>query len=83
MRIIRRLGPNPHKNGQRTPGLYGCPDVLELEDGDFAIIGADITTATASNLPVDVSCGPDERIVRIPRQVLVGAKRDIPDNANV
>ena len=25
------------------------------------------------------SCGPDERIVRIPRWILVNAKADIPD----
>lgn len=75
----RRLGPNPHVNGQQTPGLYGCPDIFELEDGDFAIIGADITPAAAAKLPAGANCGPDERIVRIPRRVLVGAKPDIPD----
>ena len=75
----RRLGPNPHDRGQQTPGLYGCPDILELENGDFAIIGVDITTVAAASLPSGVNCGPDERIVRIPRRILVGAKSDIPD----
>ncbi len=32
-------------------------------------------------LPPSAGCGPDERIVRIPRKTLVLAKRDIPDNA--
>jgi hypothetical protein len=76
----RRLGPNPHANGQRTPGLYGCPDILELDNGDFAVIGADITEAAAGRLAFGANCGPDERIVRVPRQILVGAKPDIPDN---
>lgn len=74
----KRLGPDPHAHGAQTPGCYGCPDVLELADGDFAIIGADITAA-AGQLPPSVSCGPDERIVRIPRRILVAAKGDIPD----
>ncbi|TAK95378.1 MAG: hypothetical protein EPO07_15530 [Verrucomicrobia bacterium] len=79
MKFIRRLGPNPHANGQQTPGCYGCPDILELEGGDFAIVGADITQLGAADLPPGVSCGPDERIVRIPRRILVAAKSDIPN----
>jgi hypothetical protein len=31
------------------------------------------------NLPPTAGCGPDERIVRLPRNLLVNAKRDIPD----
>lgn len=79
--FARRLGPDPHANGQQTPGLSGCPDILELQDGDFAIIGADITDSAGANLPAGVSCGLDERIVRIPRRTLVAAKSDIPDDA--
>lgn len=77
--FIRRLGPDPHANGNLTPGLYGCPDILELDGGDFAVIGTDMTLAALGQLPVGVNCGPDERIVRIPRRILVGAKADIPD----
>ena len=33
----------------------------------------------AGKLPPSVSCGPDERIIRIPRRTLVLAKPDIPD----
>lgn len=78
MKVIRRIGPDPHAGGRKTPGLFSCPDILELDNGDFAIIGADITAETAQNLPPTVSCGPDERIVRIPRRILVDAKNDIP-----
>jgi len=38
----------------------------------------DITDAAAPKLPPMAGCGPDERIVRIPRNLLVNAKRDIP-----
>lgn len=77
--FLRRLGPDPHLNGAQTSALRGCPDILELESGDFAIIGKDITAEAVSQLPPSVSCGPDERVVVIPRKTLVGAKSDIPD----
>ncbi len=75
----RRLGPHPHADGARTYAAKGCPDIFELDSGDFAIIGSDITELASPQLPKDASCGPDERIVGIPRKTLVLAKRDIPD----
>ena len=77
--FVRRLGPNPHANGARTVALAGCPDILELDNGDFAVIGIDITDKARGLLPPTVSCGPDERIVAIPRPTLVLAKSDIPN----
>lgn len=74
----RRLGPDPHEAGGKTFAIKGCPDLFELENGDFAIIGTDITQSGIPNLPTDASCGPDERIVQIPRRTLVNAKADIP-----
>jgi hypothetical protein len=76
----RRLGPDPHANGAATPGLRGCPDIWELHNGDFAIIGRDVTAEAARHFPSGVTCGPDERIVAIPRRTLVSAKSDIPDS---
>ena len=77
--FLKRLGPDPHLDGQRTVALAGCPDILELEGGDFAVIGIDITEKAMDRFPPTVGCGPDERVVRIPRGLLVGAKGDIPD----
>lgn len=77
--FLRRLGPDPHANGAMTSSLEGCPDILELEDGDFAVIGVDITELAGKGLPFGAGCGPDERIVRIPRSTLVNAKPDIPE----
>lgn len=74
----RRLGPDPHANGMQTEALYNCPDLFELESGDFAVIGIDVTEQARKKLPPSASCGPDERIVWIPRRTLVRAKRDIP-----
>jgi hypothetical protein len=78
MTFTKRLGPDPHANGAQSAGCQGCPDIWELADGDFAIIGADITHAVGS-LPHSANCGPDERMVKIPRKTLVLARADIPD----
>jgi len=75
----RRLGPAPHADGAQTPALQGCPDIFELESGDFALIGRNITAEAARHLPQDASCGPDECIIAIPRKTLVLAKHDIPE----
>ena len=77
--FLKRLGPDPHANGANTYAAYGCPDIFEMTDGDFAIIGSDITADSIAHLPASASCGPDERVIRIPRKTLVGAKADIPD----
>jgi hypothetical protein len=77
--ITKRLGPDPHANGAQTPSLQGCPDIFELNDGDFAFIGVDVTETMIRHLPASAGCGPDERIIKIPRKTLVLAKQDIPD----
>lgn len=76
--FLHRLGPDPHANGAETSSGAGCPDIIALADGDFAVIGVDITSESLGRLPATVSCGPDERVVRIPRSTLVFAKTDIP-----
>jgi hypothetical protein len=78
MNFNRRIGPDPHANGAQTFACRGCPDIWELEDGSFAVIGTDISHV-ADRLPPSASCGPDERIIKIPRKTLVLAKADIPD----
>jgi hypothetical protein len=75
----RRIGEDPHANGAKSAGGDGCPDIWELANGDFAIIGIDITDAAIGKLPQTAGCGRDERIVRLPRSLLINAKRDIPD----
>ena len=77
---LRRIGPDPHAGGARTSALKGCPDIFELENGDFVIVGRDVTATIKASLPADASCGPDERIITIPRKTLVAAKHHIPEN---
>jgi hypothetical protein len=77
--FLRRLGPGPHADGAPRCAARSCPDIFELTSGDFAIIGKDITATAASRLPESAGCGPDERIVLLPRKTLVLAKSDIPE----
>lgn len=58
-------------------GGHGCPDILEMESGDFAVIGTDITS-DAPKLPAGSGCGADERIVQIPRSLLVALREVLP-----
>jgi hypothetical protein len=39
-----------------------------------------VTEAFTDRLPADVAIGADERLVVIPRRMLVAAKPDIPDD---
>ena len=75
--FIRRLGMNHAAGSLPCASGQACPDILELETGDFAVIGADIT-ANADQLPPGSGCGPGERMVRVPRALLVRARADIP-----
>ncbi len=75
--ILRRLGTAPTQRDSACAACNNCPDLFELADGDFAVIGADSTAELSAQLPADAGCGPDERIVRIPRAVLLAARSDI------
>ena len=76
MRATRRLG---RAADEQTGGMTGSPDVMELENGDFAVIGWDITAETDISALPGVHCAVGERIVRVDRKVLIRARRDIPE----
>jgi hypothetical protein len=76
-RLLRRLGKSPQELGV-TSDSPDCPDIWELENGDVAVIGRDLTGSLGTNLPAGVSIGADERLVVIPRNMLIAAKPDIP-----
>jgi hypothetical protein len=76
--LTRRLGKSPAELGT-TGGESGCPDIWELDNGDIAVIGRDLTDVYASKLPADVTVAPDERLVIVPRIMITTAKRDLPD----
>ena len=57
-------------SGLPCPAGHACPAVFETESGDFAVIGEDITDSSRRFLPDGASCGPDERIILVPKGVL-------------
>ncbi|WP_405973561.1 hypothetical protein OG496_33260 [Streptomyces sp. NBC_00988] len=77
VRIVRRLGDPPSQRGSVSG--QNCPDLFELSDGNFAVIGTDRTEELDSLLPADAARADYERIVVITRDTLLRAKRDIPD----
>lgn len=76
--ILRRLGTSPKDREAACVACANCPDVFELEDGDFAVIGKDETPILGQSLPPDAGYGDHERIVRVPRDVLLAAGRELP-----
>lgn len=74
----RRLGKSAHELGT-TGGDASCPELWELDNGDVAVIGTELTASYAGRLPAGVSIDPGERLVVIPRSTIVSAKADIPD----
>ena len=76
--FLRRLGIDKQNRTLECVGGHQCPDVLELDSGDWAIIGEDITDAAIDHLPNGSGCGPKERVVRLPRALLIRARADIP-----
>ncbi|GAA2360621.1 hypothetical protein [Dactylosporangium salmoneum] len=75
--VRRRLGSTPRERGSRNEA--SCPDIFELADGRFAVIGTDMTGDLRGQLPPDAGVASYERIVVISRDTLLHAKRDIPD----
>jgi hypothetical protein len=75
----KRIGPAPHPGGENgSAGANSCPDIWELESGDFAVIGLERTAALQPHLPPDAFLDPGEAIVVVPRQLLVKARENIP-----
>ncbi|NJP99400.1 hypothetical protein [Streptomyces zingiberis] len=73
----RRLGKSPQELGHTTDNP-DCPDIWELDNGDVAVIGRDLTATLGRRLPPGVSVGEDERLVVIPRSMMIAARPDIP-----
>lgn len=77
-RFRRRLGKTAHELGT-TGGNASCPEIWELDNGDMAVIGTDLTASYAGRLPAGVTVDAHEALVVVPRSTLISAKADIPD----
>jgi hypothetical protein len=74
--LVRRLGTAPKHRGSVSE--MTCPDIFELSDGRFAVIGTDMTNELDRLLPPDSARAAYERIVVIDRRTLLDARWDIP-----
>ena len=79
MKIARRLGLSPQARSKCLTEA-NCPDIFELDDGRFVVIGSDITADVKALLPEDAGIGANERAVVIDRDVLTAARSDIPSS---
>lgn len=82
IRIIRRWGSAPAERGSATG--QSCPDILELETGDFMVIGKSpgVPHISARDLiKHSASVGLDEQAVIVPRQCLLDAARELAKEA--
>jgi hypothetical protein len=84
--FARRLGIAPTDPGSGraegetgSGGESGCPDIWELDNGDVAVIGRDLTENYTTRLPSGVHVRSDERLVVIPKGMARAARTDIPD----
>ena len=73
--FLRRLGIDSNATPTACASGRACPDILEMADGSIAVIGRDIT-GLSGQLPTGSGCAEDERIVRIPREILLRALKD-------
>ncbi|WSW80523.1 hypothetical protein OG390_38025 [Streptomyces sp. NBC_00996] len=77
MSIRRRVGLPPRQRGS----LCGetCPDIFELTDSRFAVVGTERTADIRRRYPALRELDPGEIIVVIDRHTLMCAKAFIPD----
>jgi hypothetical protein len=73
MKFLRRLSLSPGELAiarRTSPGGNRCPAIWELDTGDIAVVGDDITDKVKNVIPSEVNLGTNERIIVIPREVL-------------
>ena len=71
-----RRGVSPQQLGISATG-QSCPDILELENGDFLVIGTEATKFYGHRLSAGASCADYESIVVIPGVTMHSAAHDI------
>ncbi|MDR3412381.1 MAG: hypothetical protein P4L87_15815 [Formivibrio sp.] len=71
--FLKRLG-----QGNGSLCARNCPQLLEMKDGSFAVVGLDITEDAAKEMPPGPGVGPNEKVVKIPRHVIIAARAELP-----
>ena len=73
--FLKRLGGNGANMCES--GRY-CPQILEMANRDFAVVGEDITDVAALAMPPGPGVGPKERVIQVPGRVFIAARAEIP-----
>jgi len=77
IKIKRRVSGHPDEMGFTKMFKGICPDIFETETGDYLIIGTDVTSMVEPEIPADAVISKGERVVLIPRDLLVSAVDNI------
>jgi hypothetical protein len=79
LNIVRRYGTTPQQRGSATG--QSCPDIGELENGDFVFIGTHTTDPQIRQWLTTNGGGiaEYERAVILPRDLVLAAARDITE----
>ncbi|MGW4564161.1 hypothetical protein ACWEN3_17680 [Streptomyces sp. NPDC004561] len=79
---MRRIGSTPAERG--SVGANNCPDVLELDTGDFLVIGSLVGRGVrltdeeqARMRELGASAGVNEAIVEVPRDCILAAAKQL------
>lgn len=76
-KIVRLLSKNNWEDFLNSEGGDRCPAIWEIENGNYVIVGEDITEQFKKELPPKFILGEKEKVVCIPRNVLNSAKNNI------
>ncbi len=58
-----------------------CSQIVEVKNGDFAVVGQDITDEAKAAMLPGAGVGPNECVVVVLRRVFVDARPEIPSAA--
>jgi hypothetical protein len=73
--VRRRIGSTPQDRGSATNCT--CPDIFELADGNFAIVGTLRTAELSDTLPEGATVSPHGDLLVITRETLLAAVREL------
>jgi hypothetical protein len=72
--FIRRLGQSAINLCESG---HNCPQILEMTNGNLAVVGLDIREKAVKAMPPGAGVGSQEGVVEVPRAVVIAAMIDL------
>lgn len=72
-----KVCPSKHDEMYLCDETEYCPAILKLDDDNILVIGDDVTDEYKDKLDGLASCGPNEKIVKIPSDILTSIDQDV------